>query len=503
MIKLRSRYNFAEIYLLAYLCLTACSHCILNENGTLNNLSPSTAFLPSVYNHESNFGVNVTDASGSETEAKILHQDDFLTEGISGTEQNSPVWNIYEVVDHALGHNPATRRMWARSRALAAQHGQARSALYPQVKIGTYAIKSQQPTVINGAVQRQRQAVFYPQLEIMYSLFHFGKDQASIESVKAALEASQHQYSRELQTIVYRAQCAYCKLDSAKASVQAEEQNLRDAERTQASVEKRYQAGLTNIQEDLQAKASTSQAQYRLEQIKSGVEAARAELSAIYGVPISQDVDVYPLPRGGSAWHETFSVIDSWMQRSIAEREDLVAMRKQLESRETALKAKEKALLPELIAGFTGSLRKIQHVDGAHSQCNAYVAIQWNLFDGFRNTYDVLEASQMKKIAEADLQEAQLNASKEIWIAYHAFRSSLRQLKAAEASETAAEKSFEATQTAYQNGLASFSDLVSSQNALATSRQQRVQSENSAYVALATLGYATGGIVIGETASSK
>ncbi|MDR2377530.1 MAG: TolC family protein, partial [Puniceicoccales bacterium] len=103
-----------------------------------------------------------------------------------------------------------------------------------------------------------------------------------------------------------------------------------------------------------------------------------------------------------------------------------------------------------------------------------------------------------KKIAEAEWQEARLKASQEIWTAYHAVQSARKQLRAAEACREAAGESFEATQVAYQNGLASFSDLVSAQNALAGARQQQVQSENAAYVALANLGYATGGIVVGE-----
>jgi outer membrane protein TolC len=495
MIESKGRYDIKRVVFLAVLWVTACSHHILEREDGLKHLPSARSFLPSL-EHESDYDVRV------ENEESLISQTidagGDVSENTSHTAQNL---SIYDVVDQALQRNPSTQRLWARSRVLAAQYGQAQSILYPQIKVGAYATKVQQPTVVNGTAQRQRQTVFYPQLEVIQSLFHFGKDQASIQSVKSALEVSRHQYSRELQSVVYRAQCAYCKLDSAKASVQAEEESLRDAERTRASVEKRYQAGLANIQEDLQAKACAYQAQYRLEQTKAGVEAARAELAALYGVPVSRDIDIHPLPRKDMAWDEIFSTLDRWMQRSIGDREDLIAVQKQLESKEMVLKAKGKALLPELVAGFTSSLKKIQHVGGTHHQYSAYVALQWNIFDGFRNTYDILEASGAKKIAEADLREAQLNASKEIWTSYHAFQSSLRQLKAAEAYETAAEKSFGATQTAYQNSLASFSDLMTSQNTLAASRQQRVQSENGVYMALAALGYATGGIVIGETTS--
>jgi outer membrane protein len=496
MIESNDPYDVKRVIFLAVLWLAACSHRIPEPEDRSKHLPSARSFLP-LLDHESSYDVR------EESEETVISQPDDDTEGdISEAPLHiSQNLSVYDVVDQALRRNPSTQRLWARSRALVAQYGQARSILYPQVKVGAYATKIQQPAVINGAAQRQRQTVFYPQLEVMQPLFHFGKDQALVQSVKLALEVSQHQYSRELQSIVYRAQCAYCRLDSAKASVQAEEENLKDAERTQESVEKRYQAGLANIQEDLQAKAYVHQAQYRLEQTKAGVEAARAELAVLYGVPVSRDIDIHPLPRKDIAWDKIFSALDAWMQRSIEDREDLIAAQKQLESKEMALKAKEKTLLPELVAGFTSSLRKIQHVGGTHHQYSAYVALQWNIFDGFRNTYDILEASELKRVAEADLREAQLNASKEIWTAYHAFQSSLRQLKAAEAYETAAERSFGATQTAYQNGLASFSDLMTSQNALAASRQQRVQSENSVYVALAALGYATGGIVIGETTS--
>jgi outer membrane protein TolC len=247
-----------------------------------------------------------------------------VPEGGSGNRDfpdgGTGLWSIYDVVDQALSYHPSTRKLWARSRSLAAQRGKARSAFYPQLRAGIWAAEAEQPVVSGEVARQQRQTVFYPQLELMYSLFQFGKDEASVRAVTEALEASRHQYARGLQTVVHRAQCAYCRLDSAKAAVEAEEENLRDAERLRAAVARRYQSGLANRQEDLRAEASAWQARFRLEQTRAGVEAARAELSAICGRSVSADVDILPLPRKNIAWEELFSGFESWMERPVEER---------------------------------------------------------------------------------------------------------------------------------------------------------------------------------------
>ncbi|MDR3143707.1 MAG: TolC family protein [Puniceicoccales bacterium] len=477
---------FSGVCLVTALFLSACTHQEFKDNSIQRACPPSVYFLPSLPGlGNENHPVPPECPAERSTVAQ-----DFPDGGLD------PL-SIYDVVDQALCRHPLTRKLWAHSRSLAAQHGKAKSAFYPQLKAGICAAKVEQP-VVGKTVQQQRQTVFYPQLELIYSLFHFGRDEASVQAVKEALEASQHRYTRGLQTVIHHAQCAYCKLDSAKAAVEAEEENLRDAERMREAVSKRYRSGLVNQQEDLRAEASLCQARYHLEQTRTGVEAARAELSAVCGRPVSSGFDILPLPRKDIAWEELFSGFETWMERPVEEREDLVAAKGQLASKEAALKAKEKSLWPELVFGFTDSLRKFRHVNGSHQQYNAYVALQWNLFDGFRNTYDILEAAEEREVAEAEWQEARLKASQEIWTAYHAVQSTRKQLQAAESCREAARKSFEATQVAYQNGLASFSDLVSAQSALASARQQQVQTEDAAYVALANLGYATGGIVVGE-----
>jgi len=489
----RSRCYFWKTGLGSAFFLGACSHCRIGEEAP-KHLPPAASFLATLYagggsrsvQEGGEFPISTQPSGGTEGAAA----------GAEAAEADAFPWTIYGVVDRVLRSHPSTRRAWARSRVLAARYGQARSAFYPQVKLSAYATKSRNPNVAKGVVQAEPQTILYPQLELTYSLFHFGRDQA-VEAVRAALEASQHQYSRELQTLVYRAQCAYCQLDSAREAVRAEEQNLADAGRTQESVGKRYQSGLANRQEELQARANYCQARYRLEQTRAGVEAARAELAALCGVPVS-GVDIQPLPRENIDWDGMASVFDAWRERPVEEREDLKAAKEQLAAGEAALRAEEKNRLPELVAGWTGSLRKFHHMGGTHQQYSAFVALQWNIFDGFRNTWDVLEAVEARKIAEADWEEARLKASQEIWTAHHALQSVLKQRRAAEACREAAEKSFEATDLAYQNGLASFSDLIAAQKSLATARQQQVQSENGACVALATLGYASGGIVVGE-----
>ncbi|MDR0728013.1 MAG: hypothetical protein LBF21_00135, partial [Puniceicoccales bacterium] len=183
-----SRYRFSGAYLATALCLGACTHQEFKGDvprtcpPALRFLHPLPGLAGEHHPVSSDGPHSVLPECPAEGGAAIPKGGAVVPEEGSAAREFSDggALDIYGVVDQALRHHPSTRKLWARSRSLAAQRGKARSAFYPQLKAGIWAAEAEQPAVVGETAQRQRQTLFYPQLELMYSLFQFGKDEASV-----------------------------------------------------------------------------------------------------------------------------------------------------------------------------------------------------------------------------------------------------------------------------------------------------------------------------------
>lgn len=400
------------------------------------------------------------------------------------------------LIDIACENNPSVKRAWHAARAERARAKKAKSGYLPTVVLLGQAGRTEgsSPIAAQHAVQKSVVNFLYPSIELNYSLFQFGGTMLSAEAAKYALYAANYQFNRTLQTVVHDVEIAYLRLSSAEQTVIAKKDNLEDARGIYESAFTRHQSGLTNVQEYLQAKASKSQAEFELEHAVADVESARAVLAQLIGVRVSDGVEIFH-PVIQNDLHDTNRSIDDLMTEVVRTRPDVKAAYSQVIAKKKLARSTRSNLLPQLVVGGSVGKKKYQHFSGSYNDFNVFAGIRWEIFDGFRNIYDMIEAKENARIAQAEFEQLALKAQAEVWSNYFSFKSALKQVDAARRYFSAAEESFQSMTVSYSNGLCKFTDLSSAQSCLANAREKLIAAENNLLITISDLAYSTGGLM--------
>jgi outer membrane protein TolC len=396
--------------------------------------------------------------------------------------------DIPMLFDIAFENSPVTRKSWHGARIAAAQSGKAASVFFPRVTIsgvGEKVESNSPPGVKNAATD------FYPAIEVQYSIFQFGGHKKSADAAKQLLYAANYQHNRALQTLARDVQRCYFALDSAECDVEASQRNLDDASAAYDASFVRNQTGLSNVQDFLQARAAKAKAEFDLENAKSRVESARANLANIIGIPVS---DALQIARSNMDIDVKDFVADvqELIDQTLRTRDDVLALQAILESRKDATWTATSKVAPELVIGASANRKYYKDFNGGFNNHQVHMALRWTVFDGFNNVYDIIESKEKLKQAEQDLRQLKLGVATEVWSKYHAFKAALRQLSAAKNYEHVAGESFDASAISYKNGLSSFNDLMTAQTQLAQARQQTVAAKNNLAMAVVDLAYVVG-----------
>jgi outer membrane protein TolC len=396
------------------------------------------------------------------------------------------------LLDIAFENSPMTKKSWQAARISAAQNGKVASVFFPRVKISGVVdkMKSHTPGPNDSTVENSA-TTFYPAIELQCSVFNFGGHAKSVDAARHLLYAANYQHNRALQTLARDVQRCYFALDSAESAVEASEENLRDALIMYDAAFIRYESGLSNIKDFLQAKVGKSRAEFELEEAKSQVESARAALAGAIGVPVSANLKI-----ARNTDQDDIKDLELNIQDLIAEtvhtRQDVLALNSVVMAHQGGVWASSSKLFPELVIGASGNRKSYQHKHGQFDNYDIYAALQWTVFDGFSSAYDLMESKAKLKVAEQDLRQKQLLVASEVWSKYHAFKSAKKQLNAARNYEQASRESFDSMLISYKNGLASTSDLMAAQTQLAAARKQTVICKNNLCMSILELAYAVG-----------
>jgi outer membrane protein len=413
-------------------------------------------------------------------------------------EENVPAahaLDLYAALDLAFRHNPTTKIAWHQVVAAAAQNVKTKSVLYPRVGVSLNAARAEQIAGTNRDGRHLSTSisnVIFPQIDITYALFKFGAHREASLAALGALKAANFQWNQSLQDVAYKVSLAYFFLDSAMATVRANEQNLEDTQIALDAAENRYKSGLTNKQDLLKAQAAHSAAVFNFEHSRSTVEAARAQLARVIGIAVDEQLYIV---ESGEPSIPNMDHMEHCISSALATRQDLQAQREILRSKEHAWHSKKYDRYPEVVAGLSASRKKFKSTPGMYNNFEAYIGLKWDLFDGFSKMSDQIMAREEMKIAYRQLQAKTLDIRSQVWEYFYALKSAIRKLDAAKEAEGYAQEAFNCIKEAYNSGLNSFTDLLVAQNALSVARNKLVCARNDLAVGWVHLAYYAGKIL--------
>jgi outer membrane protein len=403
---------------------------------------------------------------------------------------------LQQLLSYALANNSQTRSAWLNARAAAAGVASRRSAYYPSIELDVQAGYTRQ-SIAKGALTFEQWALT-PSAQLTWLLLDLGGRSADIEEADRLLEAANLNHGATIQDVLLLVEQGYFQYQGAKGLLAAAGVSVKEAETAYRAAEERRRAGVATLADVLQAKTQLSQAVLALQQAEGNVATVRGALATSLGVPATVPVDVVELPERLDV-QPLGEEIDKLIERAESQRPDLARARAQAEAVAARADSIRSRGLPKLVLGASASRNYFLDEPWLHGDnYSAAVTLQIPLFNGFKDTSDLLQAREQAKAAQADAETLEQQVILQVWTSYQAVKTAEKRVGSAQDLLAAALQSAQVAEGRYKAGVGSILDLLTAQSALANARAQDVQARANWLLAIASLAHDTGTLGVPE-----
>jgi outer membrane protein len=395
---------------------------------------------------------------------------------------------LFEAIERALCESPQTRSAWAAIKAAAANVGLSKSAYSPTLEADVKGSYQHEETETSDAPQLRSnfsKLVNEETLTLGWVLYDFGARPAALNNSRALLLAAQANQDAVLQAVFVSTARDYFTAQAANANVASKRRIESAARESLAAATARVDKGIAAVTDQLQASTALAQAVY---------ERAKAEgdLRAVIGT-LAIDMSLSPDEPLSLPELDSGALPDTRFVRAV---HDLLEEAKQTHPKILAAAAQWQAALANVrfvrardlpVLSVVGeSDRSNQPVSASLGQPELpaltrenYIGfkIEIPLFDGFKRHNAIREAEAQAEEQEQGLREAQQQVAIGVWSSVQNLQSDTENLRNTQVLVQAAQEAFDATQHRYHSGVGNILELLSAQNTLAVSEQQRIQAQ--------------------------
>jgi outer membrane protein TolC len=399
--------------------------------------------------------------------------------------------SLPDVVNLALCNNPQTRAVWASSRVQAAQLGVSRGSYLPGASMSVSGNRNSP-----GNAQRSISLTF------SYLLYDFGTRAANLENARQLLAAVSASQDATVQSVFFAAVQAFYQARATQAALDAAQESERAAKQSFAAAEARYRAGSATPADKLSAQTAYSQTTLTHIGAEGGLKKARGTLANIIGLDANREVklvaatDTAPTADTFSANRENLDVFERDIAALIEEakqrRPDLRAAEAQLKASEASADAARAASRPSI--SLNASTTQVNSAGTTSQGSSLGVSISVPLFSGYAPTYRIRAAEAQVEAQQAQLERVRLQVALEVWNAYQNLVTATQSLRTSADLLNSAEQSQRVALGRYQAGVGNMLDVLNAQSALASARQQRIQSTLDWNIGRAALAQAMGNL---------
>jgi outer membrane protein len=414
-------------------------------------------------------------------------------------------YGLAELIDLAERTNPQTRAAWETARAAAAAEGLVESQFLPQLSfeaLGGYEhtpLPAPKSLIPKGFFESNTQE-FIPSLALKWLLFDFGRRDASLQGTRADSFAANVAFTGTHQSVIFSVSQAYFDLGAARGRLHAAQKALSTAQTTQDATTAKRNNGLATVVAVAQAERQTAQARYNLTAAEGAATTAMANLVATLGIAAGTNLDVadsaeLPLP---SAPEQN---VQAAIKQALARRPDVLAALGQVDSAEASLKGAQRAYYPVISV----SAHAFQNMGAVSSDgkpysgidrpgANILLSFSVPIYDGGMRSSQISVARAKVRESEEKLDETRDSAAQQVVKAYNGLVTSLSEYEAATALSQAAHTAYDAALRSYRQGVGTYTDLATEENAVVQAETQVEDARASAHTAAAALAFAMGTI---------
>ncbi|HEY2809794.1 MAG TPA: TolC family protein [Rhabdochlamydiaceae bacterium] len=423
-------------------------------------------------------------------------------------KQEEP-YSLAELIDIALSLNPQTKLSWAQARQAAAQFGQSQSDYFPTFTGNFVYTRFRQPIFLqqitptdlsfsgtptsstNVVVQDIYYSFWQPQLAVSYLLFDFGTRRATSEAARQALYSADWTHNNTIMMLLQTVMNDYYNYLYQSQLLIADEANVQTARVTLDAAKTGLDNGVRDISDYLQAKTQLLQNQTTWAAQQQNVETSYAVLLYDMGLPANMSLKTQKMP-STLPDSDFLPDVETLIAIAMQNRPDLLAAEANLHEQEANLTVAKTQFLPKLNYNF--NIAKNYYSQNLHDKYNfmSSFSVSMPLFSGFYYRNAIKMAQAVKKEAEEQLKETELNVIKQITTYHYSVKVAFETVGFATAYLQAAQEEYTVSLSKYKQGTNTIVDVVNAQSSLADARARQINALQQWYTSLANLAYSTG-----------
>ena len=412
------------------------------------------------------------------------------------TDISKPL-TLSAIADLALRNNAGTSKAWHEARAASEQVRYAQGYFMPNLTVGAGMTRT--TTAAHPDNFDQNNLAYGPGVQLNYLVFNFGGGRsAAVEQALQTVYASNFAFNQAIQDTLLSAELAYYRVITAQAGVDATTTNALDTKAILEAATERRNAGIGVDLDVLQAQSLYDQTLYAQANAQGLHKISWGLLAQAVGLPSDTVLQIAAPSSDLPA-----SLSDQDMRRltdaALARRPDLASLRASLAAREAAIMVANASRWPSLY--LNGSVnRNYTELYGLNNRTSSAdewsymggISVKWNIFDGFQTLSTKRTAEAQAEATRAQLKQAELGASAEIWTRFHNYETALRLQTLSLSSLNSATASWQLAMESYKSGVKSLLDVLNAEAQLAQARSQQIVARQDVFTALANLAHATG-----------
>jgi outer membrane protein, multidrug efflux system len=322
----------------------------------------------------------------------------------------------------------------------------------------------------------------------------FGGIRRNVESADASLQATIEQYRDLLVTLYSEVALNYMEVRTFQARLAYARANV-DRQRKSLDIAKsRFKTGLASELDPVQAESNLAESESEIPILEAGLVQAINRLGVLLGQPpafLFGELDkVAPIPVPPA------QVAIGLPTDLLRQRPDIRSAERQLASLTAQIGVSTADLYPRFSLSGTFALQGTQVSQLGNFNSRAWSfgpAMQWNIFDGVRNIYRVLAATDVASQARARYEQAVLTALQDVENAMVAYKQEQIRRDALARAVTASSRAVDLVQKNYQEGLTDFQNVLDTERSLFQQQDRLADSEGQVTKNLVALYKALGG----------
>src|ERR1700745_3934825 len=374
------------------------------------------------------------------------------------TLDQSQTYPLWELIDLAEAHNPATRSAWERARSQAAAFGISRSELYPTLAAAALSETERAQAFFGDRVHGQTIQSFELALDLNYIVFDFGARSGRIDAARARLLSANFAFNDTHRSVIDQVEQAYYRLLSSIGQEDSAQASLANAKAVEQAAQERLTNGLATLPDVLEARSATAQAEYDLQSALGAEEIARGDLATAVGTSATVAIRVQPLDQLPTP-DSIGETVEETINRAFAQRPDLMQQVAEIRPASARLKEARAAYYPALginvspaIPSLYGIQQPFHWSHTADLTGSVSFNLSWTVFDGGARKSRAAQAQADLHVAEAQTSLKKNQIADEVWTAYSNLNTSFRQHRAAGSLLEAANQSYGAALESYKYG---------------------------------------------------